>query len=179
MENFLRLDEKFSAKLRLAEDQTAWRKVAAFIAHTGDSWYLEFALLIIWLFSTGDVHKYAALLAGSIIIQAVLVLAIKFLIKRKRPEGDWGAVYRNADPHSFPSGHAARMLMLSVIIFGLGCPLPGFLVLLWGLGVSFARVALGVHFLSDLLGGWIIGIALAQVILVAQPLFYNLFPFVF
>ena len=69
--------------------------------------------------------------------------------------------------------------MLSVIIFGLGYTLLGILVLIWGLAVSFARVSLGVHYLSDILGGWIIGAVLAIAILQAQPIFYKLFPFVF
>ena len=159
MEKILHLDGKLSNKLRLSDDRTGLQKLASFIAHTGDSWYLEIALFFIWLFSSGNLHKYAALLAGAIIIQATIVLAIKFLIKRRRPEGDWGAVYRNTDPHSFPSGHAARMIMLSVVIFGLGYTPLGILVLIWGLAVSFARVSLGVHFLSDILGGWIIGVS--------------------
>ena len=179
MKKLLQVDEKISERLHISPEKLILKKIAAFLAHTGDSWYLEIALFLIWVFSDGLVHRYSALLAGAIIIQASLVLAIKFLIKRRRPEGNWGSVYRNTDPHSFPSGHAARMIMLSAIIFGLGYSPMGWLILLWGFGVSFARIGLSLHYLSDVLGGWIIGYALAQIILLSQDFFYKAFPSIF
>ncbi len=175
----LEIDQSASHRLLLSEDKECLRKFAAFFAHSGDSWFLEIGLFLIWIFTKGIWHSYSALFAGAIIIQAVLVIAIKFLIKRRRPEGDWGSVYRNTDPHSFPSGHAARMIMLSIISFGLGIHLLGWIVLIWGICVSFARVSLGVHYLIDIIAGWVIGIILAIGILAAQPFFFQLFPFAF
>ena len=46
---------------------------------------------------------------------AALVLVLKFLIRRRRPEGEWGGIYRQTDPHSFPSGHAARSVLIAVL----------------------------------------------------------------
>ena len=175
----LEIDQNLSHRLRLSEDEEFLRKFAAFFAHSGDSWFLEIGLFLIWIFSKGKWHTYSALFAGAIIIQAVIVLIIKFLIKRRRPEGDWGAVYRNTDPHSFPSGHAARAIMLSIMSFGLEIPLLGWIILIWGICVSFARVSLGVHYLIDIIVGWLMGIILAEAILAAQQTFYSLFPIVF
>ncbi|MDO9545790.1 MAG: phosphatase PAP2 family protein [Pelolinea sp.] len=179
IKKILELDQNLSQYLFLPEDKILLRKSAMFFAHSGDSWFLEIGFLLIWLFSSGIWHTYSALFAGAIVIQAVFVIALKFLIKRRRPEGDWGAVYRNADPHSFPSGHAARVMMLAFMCFGLGLPQLGWIVLFWGICVSFARVSLGVHYLIDIFAGWLIGILLANVILTAQPIFYNLIPVVF
>lgn len=179
IKKILEFDQSASHRLLLSEDKECLRKFAAFFAHSGDSWFLEIALFLIWIFTKGKWHSYSALFAGAIVIQAILVIAIKFLIKRRRPEGDWGSVYRNTDPHSFPSGHAARMIMLSIISFGLGIHLLGWIVLIWGIFVSFARVSLGVHYLIDIIAGWVIGIILAGGILAAQPIFYHLFPFAF
>ena len=175
----LELDQNVSRRLLLSDDKECLRKFAAFFAHSGDSWFLEIGLFLIWVFTKGTWHSYSALFAGAIVIQAVIVIAIKFLIKRRRPEGNWGAVYRNTDPHSFPSGHAARMIMLSIISFGLGIHLLGWIFLLWGICVSIARVSLGVHYLTDIIAGWVIGMILAKGILAAQLIFYQLFPFVF
>ena len=175
----LELDQNVSRRLLLSEDQECLRKFAAFLAHSGDSWFLEIGLFLIWVFTKGKWHSYSALFAGAIVIQAVLVIATKFLIKRRRPEGKWGAVYRNTDPHSFPSGHAARMIMLSIISFGLSIQLLGWIFLLWGICVSVARVSLGVHYLTDIIAGWLIGIILAKGILASQSIFYQLFPFAF
>ena len=179
LNRLLKIDRDLSHRLQISKDRKFLRKFAAFFAHSGDSWFLEIGFFLLWIFSKGKWHSYAALFAGAIIIQAIFVIAVKFLIKRRRPEGDWGAVYRNSDPHSFPSGHAARALMLSVMAFGLGITWLGWIILFWGICVSFARVGLGVHYLVDIIAGWVIGLLLAYGILAAQPIFYALFPSVF
>ena len=99
----------------------------------------------------------------SIIALAVIVLAVKFTIRRRRPEGEWGALYRTTDPHSFPSGHAARAILIAILAIGLG---PGWLAILlcvWAPLVALARVAMGVHYLSDVVAGAVVG-AIAGII---------------
>ena len=96
---------------------------------------------------------------ASISILAALVMGLKFVIRRRRPAGDWGGIYRNTDPHSFPSGHAARAFLIAVIAAGLG-PVWGAIALwVWAPLVSLARVAMGVHYMSDVVAGLIVGIA--------------------
>ena len=174
----IELDQNLSKRLRIPQDNTLLQKAAAFFAHSGDSWFWLAGLFLIWLFSKGELHTLSALFAGAIVVQAALVLAIKFTIKRRRPEGDWGAVYRNSDPHSFPSGHAVRAFMLAAMAWGLGLQPLGFLLFIWAPLVSLARVSLGVHYLSDVLAGWLLGLLLAAGVLYAQPLLYQLFPFI-
>ncbi len=88
----------------------------------------------------------------SIIALAVIVLAIKFSIRRRRPEGEWGAIYRSTDPHSFPSGHAARAMLIAVLAIGLGPVVAGGSLVRLDAAGSLARVAMGVHYLSDVAG---------------------------
>ncbi len=179
IEKFLTYDEQISSKLVLPEEKTILRKAAAFFAHSGDSWFWLAGLFIIWLLSSGNLHTNTAFFAGSIVVQATLVLAIKFLIKRRRPEGEWGSVYRNTDPHSFPSGHAVRAVMLAALAWGLGLQPLAWILTIWAPLVSLARVSLGVHYLWDVVAGWIMGILLALAILsLKQPLF-DLFPLIF
>jgi membrane-associated phospholipid phosphatase len=87
-------------------------------------------------------------------------LAIKFSVRRRRPEGSWGGIYRSTDPHSFPSGHATRASMLAVLSIALVPPWLALLVVIWAPLVSFARVAMGVHYLSDVLAGIALGVLL-------------------
>jgi undecaprenyl-diphosphatase len=175
----LELDRKLSQKFLLPEDSTLLRQMAAFFAHSGDSWFWLAGLFVIWLVAKGNTRSLAALFAGAILIQAALVLAIKFLIRRRRPEGDWGELYRKADPHSFPSGHAVRAVMLALMAWQLGVAPLNLILAIWAPLVSFARVALGLHFLVDILAGWLLGIALALSIVQAWPLFIAIFPWVF
>ncbi|MFM8367836.1 MAG: phosphatase PAP2 family protein, partial [Chloroflexota bacterium] len=92
---------------------------------------------------------------------AVVVLAVKFLFKRKRPEGEWGGIYRNTDPHSFPSGHAARAFLIAVLATFLAPPWLAIILWVWAPLVALARVAMGVPYLSDIIAGAILGIIIA------------------
>lgn len=158
--SLLALDASLSQRLRLAERPGLLRRLASILAHSGDSWYWLAGLLL--LAFVGDDHwsSVAWKLILAILVAAVLVLGIKFTVRRSRPPGEWGAVYRSSDPHSFPSGHAARAAMLAVLFFAFGLPGLGVLVSLWAVLVSLARVAMGVHYLSDVLAGGLLGLLL-------------------
>ncbi|HBF40623.1 MAG TPA: hypothetical protein DDW19_02235, partial [Anaerolineaceae bacterium] len=116
---------------------------------------------------------------GAIIILAVLVLAVKFRIGRKRPEGNWGAIYRNTDPHSFPSGHAARTAMLAFLAFALTPGWLGWVLAGWCLLVCLARVSLRVHYLSDVIAGILVGILAGWLVTLLQPFMVSFFPWLF
>ena len=74
-----------------------------------------------------------------------------------RLEGEWGQIYRRSDPHSFPSGHAARATMLSLIMLVSGYYWIGFAMIIWTSLVAISRIGLGVHYLSDIVVGTAIG----------------------
>lgn len=179
IKKLLLLDTRISDKLRLREEQSFLKRIFSLLAHSGDSWYIEIVLFIIWLLSDGLARTVSAYFAGSVIIQALIVIGIKFLIKRERPQGAWGDIYRKTDPHSFPSGHAARAFMLAFLSFGFNMPILGVVILFWGICLSIARVSLGVHFLIDIIAGWGIGILLGILMLSLRPFFFGLFPSVF
>lgn len=179
LQRFMKVDMSASRRVRLHQNgSTAW-KLAVFFAHSGDSWFWMAGLGLVWLFTRGAWHRHAALMGIGVGALAVLVLAIKFTIRRQRPEGEWGAIYRNTDPHSFPSGHAARAAMLSVIAWGLGPAWFGWAVVLWAPLVSLARVSTGVHYLSDILAGLLLGAAAGFGMLAVAPLLISWFPFLF
>jgi undecaprenyl-diphosphatase len=104
------------------------------------------------------------LLFIGIFITAVFVLVLKFIIQRPRPEGDWGQVYRRSDPHSFPSGHAARATMLTVIMILSGYYWVGLIMVAWTVLVDISRIKLGVHYLSDIIVGTIIGLVIGTIV---------------
>jgi undecaprenyl-diphosphatase len=110
-----------------------------------------------WLILKG----WTAALVGGPIIENIL----KRSIRRPRPE--FAAAFLHGFSYSFPSGHA----MNSTIAYGM---LAYILVTLWTrrsaskvgivlftvllvLGIGFSRLYLGVHYLSDVLGGFAVG----------------------
>ena len=171
MERLLQIDTKHSQRARIPEGRTGLKKVAAFLAHSGDSWFWGVGLVLLWFLGPRDWRPQIALLFLGIFFTAVIVLILKFLIRRPRPEGEWGQVYRSSDPHSFPSGHAARAAMLSLIMLLSGFWWMGLILVLWTILVDLSRVGLGVHYFSDILVGTLIGIVMGLFAIFVYGLF--------
>ena len=165
------LDQRWSQALRV-KDHGAGRAIAAVAAHLGDGplW------LVLWIagmiyFQPPVRWQIAGWLAASV-LAAVVTYAIKFTLKRPRPREVDGFYSKGYDRHAFPSGHATRMGTLP--IFGAWI-FPQWAWLFWGISLIciWARVALGVHYLGDVIVGWIIG-ALASVLVLALMAAYLL-----
>jgi len=165
MQPLLELDVRLSAQLRLAERPGLLRSLAALLAHSGDSWFWFIGLGLVWYFGDREWRQRVQVFALAILITAVLVMVIKFTVRRRRPEGEWGSIYRSTDPHSFPSGHAARAILLAVLACGLGPPWFTVTLLIWSPLVVMARVAMGVHYLSDVVAGGLLGLIIGFTIL--------------
>ncbi len=131
LEQLLTLDARLSTKIRIAERPGNLRTIAAVLAHSGDSWFWWAGLAMLWWLGNPFWRTLALTVLLSIIALAVIVLAIKFTIRRRRPEGEWGAVYRSTDPHSFPSGHAVRAILIAVLAIGLGPSWLALLLVIW------------------------------------------------
>jgi len=177
----LKLDARLSDQMRVAEKPGALRSIAAFLASSGDSWFWAIGLFALWISGGSFWKQWAMVQFVSVSVLAVLVMAIKFTVRRKRPEGEWGGIYRNTDPHSFPSGHAARSFLIAVVATGLGTTGVAAVLWVWAPLVAIARVAMGVHYVSDIVAGAIVGIVIAIIGLqIYEPLFrwfFNLIGF--
>ena len=159
----LEWDARLSDQMRVAEKPGALRAMAVFFAHSGDSWFWGLAMILLWRFGNSFWKQWAVVQFAGIAALAVLVLAIKFLVRRRRPEGEWGSIYRNTDPHSFPSGHAARAFMIAMLATGLGPAWLAVILWVWAPLVACARVAMGVHYLSDIVAGAALGVVFALI----------------
>jgi len=119
-------------------------------------------------------HRLAAYVTVAGVGLAVLVPVTKALVGRARPDVSLPVVELPTNA-SFPSGHA----MTSLVTWGalLLVLLPGLRPVArrwWSaaaavlvLVVGFTRLALGVHFVSDVLAGWALGVAWLAVVTLA------------
>jgi membrane-associated phospholipid phosphatase len=97
-------------------------------------------------------------------LSAALVQVLKHVFGRARPDD----ILVVSDYGSFPSGHTANAATLAVIAFAL---LPrawvGVVGAAWVLLMAFSRTYLHAHWLSDTLGGALLGVGAALVLAAA------------
>ena len=125
-------------------------------------WLVVFAVLLLVIRRRGRLALYLVVTGlGALVLDPTL----KSLVGRVRPIVD--VPIASAPGNSFPSGHALG----SMVVYGalalvflpavaarwraLFAALPVLIIA----AVGFTRIALGVHFLSDVLAGWLLGIA--------------------
>jgi undecaprenyl-diphosphatase len=154
------VDLRATARLRALTARGVGRAALSVIAHSGDSLILIPALALLWWAGHFARTSIAVPLIIGYVASVLFTTLLKYAVRRRRPEGEWGALYRKTDPHSFPSGHASRTITLSLVVLGRHLVLAGVLLAVWSLAVGFARIVLGVHFLLDVLAGYLLGLAL-------------------
>ena len=115
-----------------------------------------FIIFILYLFKVLNKKDLLTIFYGIIFCNL-----LKILIKRKRPYKESKTVQNLtdkeheifADKYSFPSGHAFTSTLLSLILIS---KYPKNLIYnIIPVLVGFSRVFLGVHYITDILGGFI------------------------
>ena len=129
----------------------------------GDGW-LWYALGVLVL-AFGGPSRYAAVAAAGMScgVGAALFLVLKRLTGRKRPcaiASHCWATLLPPDQFSFPSGHSISAFAFAVSI-GLFEPSLMYGLLFCAFSVAVSRIVLGLHFLSDVVAGSLIGVSLA------------------
>ncbi|GAB2693243.1 phosphatase PAP2 family protein [Thalassiella azotivora] len=129
---------------------------------TEASW-LVLPLVVVWLLLR-RLPLLALYVAGTGLGAAVLSNGLKALVERVRPVVD-EPVAMSHDP-SFPSGHALGSTVTYGVLLLVFLPLLPRRARGWAFAataamvgaVGLTRIALGVHFPSDVLGGWSLGV---------------------
>jgi membrane-associated phospholipid phosphatase len=131
-----------------------------------DPWVFRAVVLAVaaWLWQRGA-RRLAAWAVTTTAIGGLVGVLLKLLVTRARPAFD-DPVAR-ASGYSFPSGHALSSFLCTGVLILVFLPvlsragrwlayvLGAAIVLLTG----FDRIALGVHYVSDVVAGWIVALA--------------------
>lgn len=143
-------------------------------AHTGDiATVIALTILLsVLLYKKNrhnDILPLAATVAGAITLNA----GLKLLFQRDRPEL-WELLVQEST-FSFPSGHALiTSALITIVVYLLWRTRLRYTVLaggvFYGALVSFSRLYLGVHYPTDVVAGWCVGIAWALIVIVAAKL---------
>ena len=155
-------DRKLMRRLNQWEAPHWIRKWMVTASRGGDGWLWSAIGLILFLF--GGSRRFDALAAGfvSVGVGQVTFFILKRIIGRERPcatEPHCWSLLLPPDRFSFPSGHTITAFGIAV---SLGFYYPDLLagLIFCALSVAASRVILGLHYLSDVLAGILIGVAI-------------------
>jgi undecaprenyl-diphosphatase len=119
--------------------------------------------LAFWLLG----RPWAGIFCGLSVLGMPLNYAIKQIIRRPRPDAAVVKVLIPVVGRSFPSGHAMTAIMfyglLAFLVWihvhhGMWRGVLTAVLVFLALGIGLSRVYLGVHWFSDVLGGWTAGL---------------------
>lgn len=138
--------------------------LASFLTNFGGIKYIlafSFSLSLLLLYQ-GQKRLFIYLIT-TILSSAIVNFGIKFLFHRSRPNL-WESSYPFPSDFSFPSGHAMGSIAfaLTILVIFWGSRYLNFIAILalaYVGSIAWTRLYLGVHYPSDIMGGWLLGIA--------------------
>jgi membrane-associated phospholipid phosphatase len=165
------IDQALTGPLTLPKGRGISQTLALGLAHSGDSPVWAVLMAAAWFLGDGRWKERAVITFAGLVLAEIVVIVVKMIVRRKRPPGERGMIYRKADPYSFPSGHAARATMLCLLSWQLG-PLAAFAAITaWSPFMLVSRIAIGIHYVFDVLAGILLGGILTAILLVVARAF--------
>ncbi|MFD9455789.1 phosphatase PAP2 family protein [Streptomyces sp. NPDC059985] len=125
-----------------------------------------------WLWWHGDRVRAVGVAVATLVASAVQQ-GLKAAVGRERPQ--WPDPVDSAHYAAYPSGHAmTATVVCGLLLWLMPAKVPrGLAYGAWTvaavsvLGVGFTRLYLGVHWFSDVLAGWLLGVALVALVALA------------
>lgn len=172
MQQLILLDETVTSRFATFVASQALLAKFFVIIGVGLIYLMPLLFIIVWF-------AYSRKLALRVAITGLLAWQglnklIASLVDRPRPAlsqiGTKELVFHRPDT-SFPSDHSAFLMAIALTFYFSGQPRLGTLVLGLAILVGITRVGIGVHFVSDILAGWLVGALVAVLLqLIAKPL---------
>ncbi|HKP96526.1 MAG TPA: phosphatase PAP2 family protein [Fibrobacteria bacterium] len=132
------------------------------LVRIGDGYmWAGIAFCLWWVLPLSEVKSIVAHCLLAIAVSLCIYFPIKFGMKRLRPYDngmDVTPLVPPLDKYSFPSGHTMNNLAVALT---LAYHLPGVIVpaMLFPVTMGLLRILFGVHYLSDIVGGTLLGAA--------------------
>jgi len=142
----------------------ALARAGRIISHTADGYGYVVIPALMALSATTVPDGFYGLLALAFAVERGLYFVLKHGFKRNRPEQairDFYSWIKPSDQFSFPSGHTSGAFLFSGFM-ALLAPELSWLLFGWACCVGLSRFFLGVHFITDVAIGALIGFTISQ-----------------
>jgi len=151
---------------RLFDGKFRLKKWAWHCSRSADGHLYILLPLLYWLVSPMQGGAFFILAFKAFVAERLIYTVLKKKLKRRRPPAaipGFKSLIVPSDEFSFPSGHTSAAFLFSTLCclwFG-AVALPLFA---WAAVVGLSRVLLGVHFVTDVIAGALIGTTVALVL---------------
>lgn len=138
------------------------------------------AVYIVWMKKKNDTYKeYALRIFSSAVVAAVINIVIQFFCNKARPEsaleGTGWLLLKHLPTMSFPSDHAAVSMAFWIATYYFVYMLVWkniqkimkwwwIFFIIWWVAMSIARVAVWIHWPTDILAGWVVWILAVSIV---------------
>ena len=163
MQFIQRWDQKTS-QLFLSHGYSRFQaKISRYISRTGDGpFYLLLGITLAWFDGSRGLNFFQyALMAFA--VELPVYWALKNSFKRERPR-NLPVFITPSDRYSLPSGHTAAAFLMAETI-AVFYPMMLWLAFIWAGFIGASRLLLGVHYLTDLIAGAVLGLFAAWCVL--------------
>lgn len=158
LEQIQRYDEVFYRRISGDLNPSAKTMLARTLSLSGDGWMYALICLVAYLHGA----EYANVLFSSLLLaftfQIPIYLVLKNTLRRQRPYQrlNLSPIINANDKFSFPSGHTSAAFLFATITSAV---VPDYTVLVfsWATAIGLSRVALGVHYPTDIVAGAVLG----------------------
>ena len=160
----------------LANHREGWLNTSlTAVTHLGDAITQALWLALVCAVATWRARSWLPAVIGAVggVGIAVIIATAKTLVSRQRPDPPFALVHSHG--FSFPSGHAAGAAAVGLLSAWMLCRWVvhtwAAQVAVWTLTlttvalIGFSRPYLGVHFVTDVLAGWLLGAAWAGAVI--------------
>lgn len=137
------------------------------ITHIGD-WEAIVCICLLLLLYPATGIRYGIPVISVVVLTTAIKTVVKFFVARPRPQEAYHLIHQAG--YSYPSGHAITSAAICIVLIILvhkfwkvsGKKVATIIAMaMICLAIGLSRIYLGVHFPTDVLGGWLAGIACA------------------
>jgi undecaprenyl-diphosphatase len=154
------IDRVYLDRIFNLDEKRIYSSLLPWISHSANGYYYPLIPVILFIFDPANGFSFLVSAIVAFLIELPAYKIIKRYVKRFRPY----EVNKNiknrimpSDRFSLPSGHTAAAWVIAILL-GMHCPLLMIPMFLWATAVGVSRVYLGVHYPTDILAGFILGI---------------------